>query len=151
MCIFCCTFAQKIKKVFIKNKNHMKKYFSLLLVLAMCLVACNGKKETAESSEDFSATLATAEQGDATAQNNLGYMYEYGYGVAQDYYEAVKWYRLSAEQGNATGQCSLGYMYEYGYGVAQDYTQAMRWYRQAADQGHTDAIERYYNLKSKGY
>ncbi|MBQ2291143.1 MAG: sel1 repeat family protein [Paludibacteraceae bacterium] len=131
----------------------------------MCLVACNGKnseeqKETsAEDSveqqesfaDDFSATLAKAEQGDATAQVNLGLMYEYGLGVAQDYYEAVKWYRLAAEQGNAYGQKKLGLMYEFGRGVAKDYTQAIRWYRQAADQGLKPAIEGYNYLKSKGY
>jgi TPR repeat protein len=58
---------------------------------------------------------------------------------------------LSAEQGYATAQYSLGQVYEYGDGVPQDYTQAMRWYRQAADQGFKPAIERYNNLKSKGY
>ncbi|WP_420535067.1 tetratricopeptide repeat protein, partial [Actinobacillus porcinus] len=34
-----------------------------------------------------------AEQGDAGAQNNLGIMYENGYGVNQDYHQAVKWYQ----------------------------------------------------------
>jgi hypothetical protein len=38
--------------------------------------------------------------GDADAQCKLGKMYENGRGVAQDYAEAVKWYRKSAEQGN---------------------------------------------------
>lgn len=42
-----------------------------------------------------------AEQGYALAQGNLGLMYENGQGVAQDYQEAVRWYRLAAEQGNA--------------------------------------------------
>jgi len=32
-----------------------------------------------------------AEQGIAEAQYNLGFMYLYGYGVAQDDAEAVKW------------------------------------------------------------
>ena len=42
-----------------------------------------------------------AEQGNASAQNNLGFMYGIGRGVPQDYAEAVRWYRLAAEQGNA--------------------------------------------------
>ena len=33
-----------------------------------------------------------AEQGNASAQNNLGWMYYKGQGVPQDYAEAVKWY-----------------------------------------------------------
>ena len=42
-----------------------------------------------------------AEQGDATAQFDLGFMYENGKGVPQDYAEATKWYRKAAAQGNA--------------------------------------------------
>ena len=45
-------------------------------------------------------TLA-AEQGDADAQNNLGFMYNNGRGVPQDDKTAVKWYTLAAEQGYA--------------------------------------------------
>ncbi len=34
-----------------------------------------------------------AEQGDASAQYNLGFMYDNGQGVTQDYAVAVRWYR----------------------------------------------------------
>ncbi len=37
--------------------------------------------------------LSQAEQGNATAQYRLGVMYDSGFGVAQDYAEAMKWYR----------------------------------------------------------
>jgi len=37
-----------------------------------------------------------AKQGDATAQNCLGWMSEQGYGVTKDFAEAVRWYRKSA-------------------------------------------------------
>jgi uncharacterized protein len=47
--------------------------------------------------------------------------------VAQDYNEAVKWYRKAAEQGNAPAQSNLGFMYENGHGVAQDFVQALMW------------------------
>ena len=40
-----------------------------------------------------------AEQGNASAQSNLGVMYERGQGVPQDDKTAVKWYRLAAKQG----------------------------------------------------
>jgi tetratricopeptide (TPR) repeat protein len=40
-----------------------------------------------------------AEQGYAAAQNNLGYCYYFGEGVAQDYAKAVEWYRKAADQG----------------------------------------------------
>jgi len=48
----------------------------------------------------LSAFRPLAEQGDASAQYNLGVMYENGKGVAQDYREAVSWYRLAAADGN---------------------------------------------------
>jgi TPR repeat protein len=73
-----------------------------------------------------------AEQGDAEAQNNLGFAYADGQGVPQDYAEAVKWYRLAAEQGNAIAQYSLGFQYDKGQGVPQDYVQAHMWYNLAA-------------------
>ena len=40
-----------------------------------------------------------AEQGDARGQSALGFMYENGHGVEQDYGTAVEWYRKAAEQG----------------------------------------------------
>ena len=55
-------------------------------------------------------------------------MYDHGYGVPQDYKEAIKWYRRAAEQGNDRAQYNLGLMYDGGYGVPQDYVQAHMWY-----------------------
>ena len=83
--------------------------------------------------------IKRAEQGDATAQNNLGAMYHQGQGVAQDYAEAVKWFRLAAAQGLAAAQSWLGSMYEQGQGVAQDYAEAVKWFRLAAAQGDAAA------------
>jgi TPR repeat protein len=88
-----------------------------------------------------------AEQGEAIAQFNLGYIYEKGYGITQDYTEALKWYRKSAEQGDASAQFSLGYMYEKGRGVPASHKKAIEWYRKAAAQGDEEAINR---LKALG-
>ena len=55
--------------------------------------------------------------------------------VAQNYPEAVKWYRKAADQGVAGAQFSLGVCYDFGDGVTQDYAEAVKWYRKAADQG----------------
>ena len=75
-----------------------------------------GKGLVAAQSGDFATALKEwqplAEQGNATAQSNLGVMYYNGKGVIQDYAEAFKWYRLAAEQGYATAQSNLGVMYE---------------------------------------
>ena len=61
-----------------------------------------------------------AEQGLALAQHSLGYIYEKGNGVGQDYAEALKLYRKAAEQGLALAQNNHGSMYEKGNGVRQD-------------------------------
>ena len=81
----------------------------------------------------------SAKLGFATAQFNLGVMYENGLGVVQDYAEAVRWFLLAAEQGNARAQSNVGTMYGNGDGVAQDYAEAMRWFRLAAEQGNARA------------
>lgn len=78
-------------------------------------------------------------QGDAQAQNNLGFMHERGEGVPQDYEEAVEWYRKAADQGYAPAQYNLGVMYRKGTGVSQDDEKAKAWYQKAAAQGHAKA------------
>ena len=59
--------------------------------------------------------------------------------MAQDFPEAVRWFRLSADQGDAHGQFNLGDCYRLGHGVAQNYVEAARWFRLAAEQGDPDA------------
>ena len=84
-----------------------------------------------------------ANQGYADAQNNLGFMYENGQGVAKDYRQALLWYQKAVSQEHIDAQYNLGFMYANGLGVAQDYRQALLWYQKAASQGHIDAQ---YNL-----
>ena len=88
---------------------------------------------------DFATALREwkplAEQGDASAQFNLGLMYDNGDGVPKDGKTAVKWWRLAAEQGHAKSQYNLGLMYEDGQGVPQNDKTAVKWYRLAAEQG----------------
>lgn len=76
-----------------------------------------------------------AANGDARAQFDLGFMYDRGLGVPQDYKEAASWYRKAAEQGNAPAQFYLGQMYDIGNSVPQDYQEAASWYLKAAEQG----------------
>ena len=92
---------------------------------------------------DYAAALKEwkplAEQGLAKSQNALGNMYANGWGVPQDFTEAVTWYRMAAEQGYASAQFNLGAMYGRGDGVAQDDAEAVVWYRKAAEQGFAQA------------
>ena len=80
-----------------------------------------------------------AEQGEAGAQGNLGYMYRNGRGVPEDDVEAVRWYRLAAEQGEAIAQANLGFMYSRGEGVPEDDVLAYMWDNLAAAQGNEAA------------
>ena len=66
-------------------------------------------------------------------------MYVNGQGVAQDYSEAVRLYRLAAEQGVAEAQANLGLMYVTGQGVAQDMVRAYMWFDLAAALGNDSA------------
>ena len=116
--------------------------FSLLLGVPSYSADFN-KGMTAFQSGDYATALKEwkplAEEGDAVAQNNLGLMYDNGWGVPQDYKVAVYWYRLAVEQGYAIAQYNLGLMYEKGKGVPQDDKEAVRWYRLAAEQGNGSA------------
>ena len=67
-----------------------------------------------------------------------GTYYHYGYGVPQDYAEAVKWFRLAAEQGYTDAQFFLGLVYQDGKGVLQDNVMAHMWYNITSANG--DAI-----------
>jgi TPR repeat protein len=78
----------------------------------------------------------TAEQGDANAQSELGFMYDYGKGVPEDGQEAVHWLRLAAEQADAYAQAYLGLKYSFGEGVPEDLVLAYMWSNLASAQGH---------------
>lgn len=98
--------------------------------------------------------MPLAEQGNAYAQNNLGVMYESGYGVVHDYQIAARFFynaaiqghtqpqvnlRTMAENGYAEAQYNLGKMLAQGQGISQDLTEAAHWLQAAAAQGHVDA------------
>ena len=109
---------------------------ALIALLAFCLcwgVGCS------KNLSEFEETKALAEQGHAQAQNSLGYMYDAGNGVSQDFEEAAKWYRKAAEQGEASAQFNLGVMYDRGEGVLMDSKEAVKWFRNAAEQGLAQA------------
>ena len=113
--------------------------------LALCVLLLSGPAMTAAEDESMSLgeVRRLAEQGDASAQYNLGVRYDFGEGVPADAAEAVKWYRLAAEQGHASAQYDLGVRYANGKGVPQDDAEAVKWYRLAAAGGIASAQ---YNL-----
>ncbi|MBR0713031.1 tetratricopeptide repeat protein [Bradyrhizobium liaoningense] len=71
--------------------------------------------------------IPLAERGNAAAQSQLGFMFETGRGVPQNYTEAAMWYRRAAEQGDSLAQYSLGLLYDRGQGVPRDIVEASKW------------------------
>jgi TPR repeat protein len=77
-----------------------------------------------------------AEQGDVTAQGNLGTAYGLGTGVPKDNAESLRWRTKAAENGNAASQFSLEVFYSQGTGVPKDEAEGVKWLRKSADQGN---------------
>lgn len=69
----------------------------------------------------------------------MGRSYTKGFGVALDYAEATRLYKLAAAQGYSEAEKELGFMYLYGNGVAIDLAEAVRWWQRAAAKGNEDA------------
>lgn len=71
--------------------------------------------------EDYNEILLTqANYGDACAQNNIGFCYLEGNGVAQDDKKATQWFKKAAEQGDADAQYNLSTFYHDGLGAEKD-------------------------------
>ena len=116
-------------------------------LLSLFNLVYDGKIELQSMNQYYKLIRPLADNGNATAQFELGTMYYYGEGVTKDDAEAVKWYRKAAEQGHAGGQSNLGFIYENGYGVTKNVEEALEWYRKAAEQDDEEAIEALKRLK----
>ena len=91
--------------------------------------------------------LLKAKQGDPGAQFSLGECYYHG---AQDYKQAVYWYRKAAEQGHALAQYNLGAMYHNGHGVRRNLHLSKEWFGKACDGGVQEACNQYRYLNQAG-
>jgi len=122
----------------------------ILLLAATLMVACTNVDEAAfeegmeaYSKGDFQTAHAKwrplAEGGNPSAQTNLGVMYYQGRGVARNYEEAVKWYKMAALKGYPDALFNLGVAYAEGKGVERDAREALRWYRLAGENGYVAA------------
>lgn len=98
-----------------------------------------GQENGAEHKKLVEKYREGAEQGNAEAQFNLGRMYDFGYGVQQDFKVAAEWYRKAGKQGYAQAYYNLGLMNEHGRGVRKDDKKAAARYREAADLGDAKA------------
>ena len=73
--------------------------------------------------------------GSADGCDNLGRLYEHGWGVARDYARARSLYERACDGGSAIGCSNLGVLYENGLGIARDYSQAASLFKKACDGG----------------
>ena len=112
---------------------------SLVLAIPMLALTLIAPWAFGQDLDPLTEILRQADQGNASAQSYLGFMYEIGEGVSKNEAEAMKWYRLAADQGEAVAQINLGRMYADGRGVPENDTEAVKWFRLAADQGVADA------------
>jgi TPR repeat protein len=134
-----------------KNIARARMIVMFILIVPVCSTAVfAGPLEDGQAAYnrgDYATALKLfrplAEQGNADAQDSLGWLYEQGSGVEQDFKEAMKWYRSAAEQGSARAEYNLGVLYYRGSGVPKNLRDAIKWYRMAAAQGDPKAQ---YNL-----
>jgi len=111
-----------------------------LLTLAVSLVGADFEAGmTAYQKGDYATAIKEwrplAENGNPSAQFNLGLLYLEGQGVPQNYEQAANWFRRAAEQDYTRAQYNLGALYGVGKGVKRDYVEAYVWQSLCAAKG----------------
>ncbi|CDG22958.1 putative Beta-lactamase [Xenorhabdus poinarii G6] len=103
--------------------------------------------------EAFKYYLLAAEKGNAVALNNLGYLYEQGLGVKQNYTKALDYYNKAIRSENPkTALHNLSRLYLDGLGVEKNKEKALELLKKSADLGNNQAMSDLYwltNPKSK--
>lgn len=102
------------------------------------------------TSDEFRHYLFLAKQNDAEAQQKVGFFYERGEGVAQNYAKALHWYELAAQQQEDYALNNLGWMYENGMGVKKDISKAIEYYSKAIEKGNPYACSNMASLYLRG-
>ncbi len=92
-----------------------------------------------------------ADTGNVDAAFNLGFMYEFGYGVQANDADAFAWYQRAAEGGNQQAQRYVAWMYEHGKGVRQDRVESRKWLLMADANAEDSATSREAKFKQEFY
>ena len=100
------------------------KALSALAVALSCAVSADGFAGEPIYYRDQPVVIA---RGNARTLGQLGFRYENGSGVPQNYAAAADLYLRAAEQGDAFAQSRLGLSYDKGHGVPLDYILAYKW------------------------
>ena len=77
--------------------------------------------------------------GDNEAALLLGFAYQDGIGVNEDYQKAFEYHSKAAAKENAAAINALGLLYSHGYGVEKNVDIAMNYYQQALEHGYYNA------------
>ena len=88
-----------------------------------------------------------ASRGNARAQAELGFMYENGFGVPQNYAAAADLYQSAAAQGDPFAQSRLGLSYDKGHGVPQNVILSYKWLDLAAAKASNRERDYYRKLR----
>ena len=116
-------------------------FFVLNTVSADDLDAAVEAMRTGNFAEAYCIMRPLAEEGDADAQYNIGWMYLNGYGLRVNDSLALEWWEKASEQGHSDASFSIGMLYSLGEGeVPKDSTRAIDYYLLAAKDGQEDAI-----------
>jgi TPR repeat protein len=75
----------------------------------------------------YRAWLKVAEKGDAEGQNNVGFLYERGLGVSQDYKQAEAWYMMASAQGLPSAKHNLAMLTYKGHINNKDWRKSVEW------------------------
>jgi uncharacterized protein len=88
-----------------------------------------------------------AARGNARALGRLGFRYENGFGVPQNYVAAADLYRQAAELGDPFAQSRLGLSYDRGHGVPRDLILSYKWLDLAAARASRRERDFYFRLR----
>lgn len=134
-------------------------------VVKMCLAASASDRPTMEAvvkvleenkrSPSKAGTVLrmekAANEGDVSAQYNLGLCYQAGKLIKRDNCEAVKWFQAASRGGHAAAKKNLADSYRVGVGVKQDMEKAALLYESAAHAGDVSAKSLLGYCYSRGY
>lgn len=88
----------------------------------------------------FKYYKTSADAGEATGMNNVGWSYLHGIGVEKSASDAVYWFQEAASRGLLSGHSNLGWCLWKGIGGTQDSVLAQHHFEAAAKLGSRDAI-----------
>ena len=102
--------------------------------------------------------IKALDAGSIKAMNEIGFMYQYGYGVTKNKSEAVKWYKRGVELGDTYSMNSLADCLLKGIGTDKNVDEALQLYRKAAELGNFQRVKdfatcliKYFDNESEAY